>query len=129
MRPESVRSETPDAMIAFEDSQEQLKSLSRVYIDIFTTSVQSLSAQVEPMVIEIDRAKWEVPRNRLPPRNHRIVSGVKSTLYLKAIVRGDSTLRQDLERWPILNMLETLTWLGTMKCTCFDLLDFRAGYN
>jgi hypothetical protein len=22
------------------------------------------------MVIEIDRAKWEVPRNRLPPRHH-----------------------------------------------------------
>jgi len=22
------------------------------------------------MVIEIDRARWEVPRNRLPPRHH-----------------------------------------------------------
>jgi len=22
------------------------------------------------MVIEIDRAKWEMPRNRLPPRHH-----------------------------------------------------------
>ena len=25
---------------------------------------------VDPMVIEIDRTKWEVPRNRLPPRHH-----------------------------------------------------------
>ena len=76
MRPDSVNPETPDeiiAMIKFSGSpwlQERLRSLCREYIDIFSTSVRSLPAQVEPMVIEIDRAKWEVPRNRLPPRHH-----------------------------------------------------------
>ncbi len=25
---------------------------------------------IEPMVIEIDRVKWEVPRNSLQPRHH-----------------------------------------------------------
>ena len=50
--------------------QEQLRSLCRELIDIFSTSARSLPAQVVPMVIDVDRAKWEVPRNRLPPRHH-----------------------------------------------------------
>ena len=61
------------AMITFEGStelQEQLRSLCREYIDIFSTSVRSLPAQIDSMVIEIDQTKWEVPRNRLPPRHH-----------------------------------------------------------
>jgi hypothetical protein len=76
MRPDSVNSETPYeiiAMIKFSGStwlQEQLRSHCREYIDIFSTSVRSLPAQVEPMVIKINRAKWEVPHNRLLPRHH-----------------------------------------------------------
>ena len=72
MRPESANPKTPDeiiAMITFAGSpqlQEQPRSLCREYIDIFSTSVLSLPAQVNPMVIEINRTKWEVPRNRLP---------------------------------------------------------------
>jgi hypothetical protein len=49
------------------------------------------------MVIDIDRAKWEVPRNRLPPRQH---SAEKKTAIrtqkvlelgqrLQAMVNGD----------------------------------------
>ena len=66
MRPDSANPETPEeilAMIKFSGSlwlQEQLRSLCREYIDIVSTSVRSLPAQVEPMVTEIDRAKWEV---------------------------------------------------------------------
>ena len=68
---ESANPESPNkllAMIQFEglpELQEQLRSLCREYTNIFSTLVQSLPAQVGPMVIEIDRAKWEVPRNRL----------------------------------------------------------------
>ncbi len=74
MRPESANPETPDeinAMITFAGSpelQEQLRSLCREYIDIFSTSVWSLPAQVDPMVIEIDTILLE--SNRLPPRHH-----------------------------------------------------------
>ena len=55
MRPESANPETPDeiiAMITFEGSpelQEQLRSLCREYIDIFSTSVRFLPAQVDPI--------------------------------------------------------------------------------
>ena len=58
MRPESANPETPDEIIAIitfagsPELQEQLRSLCREYIDIFSTSVRSL------------------PRNRLPPRHH-----------------------------------------------------------
>ena len=66
------------------------------------------------MVIEIDRTKWEAPRNRLPPRHHsaekqlailtqinklllelgiieesRPASGTKLTSYLKATANGE----------------------------------------
>ena len=76
MRPDRVNPEMPDeiiAMIKVSGSpwlQEQLRSLCRELIDIFSTSVRSLPAQVVPMVIDIDRAKREVPCNRLPSRHH-----------------------------------------------------------
>ncbi len=167
MRPDSSNLETPDeiiAMITFEGSpwlQEQLRSLCREYIDIFSTSVRSLPAQVDPMVIEIDRTKWEVPRNRLPPRHHSaekqlaIRTQVNKLLELGVIEesqasewsqvhpvpKSDGSWRltidfvqlnaatKGLEGWPIPNILETLTRLGTLKPTCFGLLDFTAGYH
>jgi hypothetical protein len=76
MRPNRVNPETPVeiiAMIKVSGSprlQEQLRSRCRKLINIFSTSVRSLPAQVDPMVIEIDRTKWEAPRNRLSPRHH-----------------------------------------------------------
>ena len=76
MRLDRVNPETPDEIIAMiivsgsQWLQEQLRSLCRESIDIFSTSVRSLPAQVVPMVIDIDRSKWEVPRNRLPPWHH-----------------------------------------------------------
>ena len=76
MRPDRVNPETPVeiiAMIKVSGSpwlQEQLRSHCRELINIFSTSVRSLPAQVDPMVIEIDRTKWEAPRNRLSPRHH-----------------------------------------------------------
>jgi hypothetical protein len=58
------------------------------------------------------------------------VSGVKLTQYLRAIdfVQLNAATK-GLEGWPIPNILETLTRLGTMKPTCFGLLDFTAGYH
>ncbi len=50
------------------------------------------------------------------------MSGAKLTPYLKATVNGDYTRN-------IPNILETLTRLGTVKPTCFGLLDFTAGYH
>ena len=72
MRPESANPETPDEIIAmttFEGSPE-LQVHQRIHRYLFSTSVRSLPALVELMVIDIDRAKWEVPRNSLPPRYH-----------------------------------------------------------
>ena len=71
MRPDRVNPETPVeiiAMIKVSGSpwlQEQLRSHCRELINIFSTSVWSLPAQVE-----IDRTKWEAPRNRLSLRHH-----------------------------------------------------------
>ena len=42
-------------------------SRCRELIDIFSTSVRFLPAQVDPMVIEIVQTKWEAPCNRLSP--------------------------------------------------------------
>ena len=76
MRPDRVNPETPVeiiAMIKVSGSpwlQEQLRIHCRELINIFSTSVRSLPAQVDPMVIEIDRTMWEAPCNRLSPRHH-----------------------------------------------------------
>ena len=75
-RPHRAEPESPDellAMIQFEGTpalQGALRSLCREFIDIFSTAVRPLPARVKPMVIEVDRAKWELPSNRLPQRHH-----------------------------------------------------------
>ena len=73
-RAEQENIESPDellAMIQFEGSpwlQEQLRVLCREFIGIFSTLVRKDPARVEPMTIDVDRAKWAAPRNRLPLR-------------------------------------------------------------
>ena len=76
IRPDCASPESPDellAMIQFEGSpglQEKLRGLCREFIDIFSTSVRSRPASVEPMTLDINRARLEIPANRLPPRSH-----------------------------------------------------------
>ena len=113
------------------------------------------------MVIEIDRTKWEAPRNRLSPRHHSAEKQLAIRMQINKLLelgvieesqasewsqahpvpKGDGQWRltldfvqlnpatKGLEGWPIPNILETLTRLGTMKPTCFGLLDFTAGYH
>jgi hypothetical protein len=148
MRSESANPETPDeiiAMITFAGSpelQEQLRSLCREYFDIFSTSVRSVPAQVDPMVIEIDRTKWEVPRNNLPPRHphadqqtvearrHRGIAGQRVEPS-SPLPKGDGQWRLTLDFVQFSAATKGLEgWrLGTMKPTCFGLLDFTVGYH
>ena len=78
-RPHRAEPESPDellAMIHFEGTpalQDALRALCREFIDIFS--------KVQSMVIEIDRAKWELPSNRLPQRHH---SAEKQTAIAEA---------------------------------------------
>ena len=64
MRPDRVNPEMPVeiiAMIKVSGSpwlKEQLRSRCQELINILSTSVRSLSAQVDPMVIEIDRTPF-----------------------------------------------------------------------
>ena len=76
IRLDVVQPKTPDkllALIQFEGSpvfQEKLRSLCSEFIDVFSTSVRSRHANVEPMEIVVDRLKWRHPSHRLPPRRH-----------------------------------------------------------
>ena len=139
MRPDRVNPETPVeiiAMIKVSGSpwlQEQLRSRCRELINIFSTSVRSLPAQVDPMVIEIDRTKWEAPRNRLPPRHHSaekqaairtqvnkllelgVIKELQASTYGRWSMAIDPRLvqlnavTQVPDGWLIPNMLETIT--------------------
>ena len=159
MRPDRVNPETLVeiiAMIKVSGSpwlHEQLRSHCRELINIFSTSVRSLPAQVDPMVIEIDRTKWEAPRNRLSPRHHSaekqlairtqiikllelgVIKELQANTYRRWSMAIDPRLAQlnavtqVPDGWLIPNKLETITRLGTMKPTCFGLLDFTAGYH
>jgi hypothetical protein len=133
MRPNSANPETPDeiiAMIKFSGSpwlQEQLRSLCREYIDIFSTSVRPLPAQVEINkllelgVIEESQASEWSQAHPVPK------SDGQWRLTIDFVQHNAAT--KGLEGWPIPSILETLTWLGTMKPTCFGPLDFTAGYH
>ena len=112
-----------------------------------------VNAQVDPMVIEIDRTKWEAPRNRLSPRHHSaekqlairtqiikllelgVIKELQANTYRRWSMAIDPRLAQlnavtqVPDGWLIPNKLETITRLGTMKPTCFGLLDFTAGYH
>ena len=60
-------------MIRFDGSvgfQAKPRKLCEKYIVVFSIRVRHQSAKVEPMSIVVDRGKWEVSRNRLPPRHH-----------------------------------------------------------
>jgi predicted transcriptional regulator len=74
-------------------------SLCREYIDIFSTSVLSLSALVEPMVIEIFSHLGTIPQAAICTQINKLlelgvieesqVSGVKPIQYLRATVNRD----------------------------------------
>ena len=95
-----------------------------------------------------------MPRNRLPPRHHSAEkqAAIRTQINIEEsqasewsqahpVPKSDGQWRltidfvqlnattKGLEGWPIPNILETLMRLGTMKPTCFDLLDFTAGYH
>ena len=105
-----------------------------------------------------NRTNWELPSNRLPQRHHSaekqtvIRMQVDALLKLGVIEKSRATqvhpvlqspgkwrLTLDfvrlnattggLEGWPIPNIQQALSRLGTMKPTVFGLLDFTAGYH
>ncbi len=43
------------------------RKLCEKYIVIFSIRVRHQSDKVEPVIIVVDRGKWEVSRNQLPP--------------------------------------------------------------
>ena len=113
------------------------------------------------MTLDINRARWEIPANRLPPRRHSedkqtaIRSQIDSLLGLGVIEESRATewsqvhlvpkpngdwrftldfvrlnsATSGLEGWPIPNIQQTLSRVGTLKPKVFGLLDFTAGYH
>jgi len=62
-------------MICLEGSvgfQAKPRKLCEEYITVFSIRVRHQSDKVEPTIIVVDREKWEVSRNRLPPWHHNI---------------------------------------------------------
>jgi hypothetical protein len=62
-------------MIRFDGSvgfQAKPRKLCEKYIVVFSIRVRHQSAKVEPVIIVVDRGKWEVSRNRLSPWHHNI---------------------------------------------------------
>ena len=94
------------------------------------------------MVIEIDRTKWEAPRNRLFLRHHSaekqpairtqvyklleldVIKELQASTYRRWSMAIDPRLAQlnavtqVPDGWLIPNILETITRLGSMKPTC-----------
>ena len=56
-----------DGFVGF---QAKLRKLCEKYIVGFSIRVRHQSTKVEPVIIVVDRGKWEVSRNRPPPWHH-----------------------------------------------------------
>ena len=64
----------------------------------------------------------------LESRNHQVLKSPGKWRLTLDFVRLNAATG-GLEGWPIPNIQQTLSRLGTMKPTVFDLLDFTAGYH
>ena len=125
-----------------------IRDRCREFIDVFSTSVRSRPASVEPMEIVVDRLKWRQPAHRLPPRRHSsekqavILTQTEALLKLGVIEESRATewsqvhlvpkpiaCTVGLEVWPIPNILKGLERIGTLKPRLFGLIDFTAGYH
>ena len=74
-------------MIRFEGSvgfPAKLRKLCEEYIDVFSSRVRHQSSKVD---IVVDRGKWEVSRNRLPPRHHNSDKQTAIKEQLDALLR------------------------------------------
>ena len=59
---------------------------------------------------------------------HPVLKSTRKWLLALDFVRLNAATG-GLEGWPIQNIQQTLSLLGIMKLTVFDLLDFTAGYH
>ena len=63
------------------------QELCTKFIDIFSTSVRKEPARIPPLLIEVDKSKWETPSNQGAPRP---ISTFKQQLCLEEV----STLKK-----------------------------------
>ena len=58
----------PEKIYGTEDMKECLRMLLTKYLAVFSKQVRAEPAKVSPLVIDLDKKKWEVIRNRQPAR-------------------------------------------------------------
>ena len=58
----------PEGVHGSEEMKECLRLILTKYVDVFSKQVRAEPARVSPLVIDVDKKKWEVIRNRLPAR-------------------------------------------------------------
>ena len=60
--------EIPEKIYGTEEMKDRIKVLLSKYLSVFSKQVRAEPAKVSPLVIDVDRKRWEVIRNRLPAR-------------------------------------------------------------
>jgi len=71
--------------------QARIRQLLAEFDDIFSTDVRPYPAQISPLEVNVDREKWNKPRNRLPPRtqtpakNAEIERQIRKMVDLKSL--------------------------------------------
>ncbi len=56
----------PMGIYGSEEMKECLRLNLTKYVDVFSKQVRADPARISPLVIDVDKKKWEVARNRLP---------------------------------------------------------------
>jgi len=95
--PDSVPSDSLPRIHGSEELQARLRELCIEYSDIFDTSVRAVPADLTPLKLTVNRAKWERPANRRPPRiqtvakQYETAQQIEHMLALNIIQKSQAT--------------------------------------
>jgi hypothetical protein len=95
----------------------QLKDLLNKYKDRFKITVNEHPATVEPFTLNVDKKKWEIPKNRLPPRPQSKVKEVAIREFIDEGLKLDIIEPSSASYW---SQIHLVTKPNGKYRTCFD---------
>ena len=101
--------------------QSWLKALVFEFIDVFATKVRREPAAVEPMKLSIDKDKWRLPCNRVPPRRQCEENQKEIRKQVNAMLKLDVIKESQASEWSQVHLVPKPTAEGAPQKWRFTL--------
>ncbi len=120
------------------------------FIDIFSRDLKKEPANINPMILEADEARWKAMRNDLPPRVQSPAKDQETRKQVFSLMEGEVIIESQAPNtkksyrfcvdyrmlnlclaslgWPIPNIMALLIRLGKFKPKMFAVMDLTKGY-